>query len=360
MFPTAAPSIYQSPKCFVTYGSMGHVDTKQAPRNGKPWTAVISQDFIHKVDFILPADVYDVVHGELAGKQIDPRYSKVTMTLGDVLQGDFFTEYIKKGMHWDILMLSEGKMTAGTLYTLRQGVLTMYLEKDTYERAGLVGKPYGAKGGRGSKPRWVVSYNLRDPSMFRGKKGFDRLIYACKTVLNQSTTWLFCNTTGSTPSPDPLQKFFPISFTSSPGISRELSVVLPNLDVDPEVLADIDREGLGDAATDCYEWLSLVRLGSPRVESQDSIDPYLSRYQVPGDANNTTRICKISWQGFFSAQWLRELLLSILVTCPSGMWFSLSATCFSKSVSGSSDDLTILRPPTAAGKYLLWETKVSE
>lgn len=30
----------------------------------------------------------------------------------------------------------------------------MYLDKETYERAGLVGKPYGAKGGRGSKPRW--------------------------------------------------------------------------------------------------------------------------------------------------------------------------------------------------------------
>lgn len=34
------------------------------------------------------------------------------------------------------------------------GVLTMFVDKETYERAGLVGKPYGAKGGRGSKPRW--------------------------------------------------------------------------------------------------------------------------------------------------------------------------------------------------------------
>jgi hypothetical protein len=30
----------------------------------------------------------------------------------------------------------------------------MYLDKEIYERAGLVGKPYGVKGGRGSKPRW--------------------------------------------------------------------------------------------------------------------------------------------------------------------------------------------------------------
>lgn len=29
--------------------------------------------------------------------------------------------------------------------------------------------------------------------MTHGKKGFDRLMYACKKVLNQQLTWLFCN-----------------------------------------------------------------------------------------------------------------------------------------------------------------------
>lgn len=29
--------------------------------------------------------------------------------------------------------------------------------------------------------------------MLHGKKGFDRLLYACKNVLNQPVTWLFCN-----------------------------------------------------------------------------------------------------------------------------------------------------------------------
>ena len=30
----------------------------------------------------------------------------------------------------------------------------MFVDKETYERAGLPGKPYGPKGGRGTKPRW--------------------------------------------------------------------------------------------------------------------------------------------------------------------------------------------------------------
>ncbi|KAF4433091.1 ribonuclease P MRP subunit POP1 [Fusarium acutatum] len=344
MFPAAAPSIYQSPKCFVSYGTMGYLDIKQAPRKGKPWTAVMSLDFIHKVDLILPSEAYDAACQQLSNAQNAPRYSKVVMSLGDILQGDFFTEYIKKGKP----------------FTLCFGVLTMFVDKETYERAGLVGKPYGAKGGRGSKPRWVVTYNLRDPSMLRGHKGYDRLIYACKTVFTQPMTWLFCNSTTQIPNPDPLQKFSPTACTSTSNISQDFAVLQPSLDVDPEILSENDRESLEYFATEVYEWFSLIRLGSSRVEPRDSIDPYLSRYSVPGDDPKESKVCKLSWDGFMSAQWLRGLLMDVLVACPSRTWFSLSATSFSRSVSGNSDDLTILRPPSATGRYLMWETKSSD
>jgi hypothetical protein len=39
----------------------------------------------------------------------------------------------------------------------RVGILTLYLDKESYERAGLVGKPDGAKGKRGTRPRWGTS-----------------------------------------------------------------------------------------------------------------------------------------------------------------------------------------------------------
>ncbi|KAF4999695.1 hypothetical protein FGRMN_2260 [Fusarium graminum] len=336
MFPAAAPSIYQSPKCFVTYGTMGHVDTKQAPRKGKPWSSVMSLDFVHKIDLIVPTETYDAAYEHLANAQKSPRYSRVVMLLGDILQGAFFTEYIKKG------------------------ILTMFVDKETFERAGLAGKPYGPKGGRSSKPRWVITFNLRDSSMLRGKKGYDRLIYACKTVFTQPMTWLFCDNTGQAPSPDPLQEFFPTAFTSAPNLTQDVPVLQPDLDVDPEALAENDREALEWFSTETYEWLSLIRLNSPRVRLQDSIDPYLSRYCVPGETTRPSKICRLSWEGFISAEWLRGLLMDVLTACPSGTWFSLSATCFSKNLSGNSDDFTILRPPNAAGKYLMWEIKASD
>lgn len=132
------------------------------------------------------------------------------------------------------------------------------------------------------------------------------------------------------------------------------------LDIPPSILAEGDRPGLEDAATELYEWLSLIRLGSPRVEAKDEIDPYLSRYRVPGETNSETTVCKFSWQGFIATSWLRGLLTDILTTCPSSAWVALSATCFSLSVAGSSMELTLHRPPDAAGKYLMWEIRSSD
>lgn len=55
----------------------------------------------------------------------------------------------------NILMLSEREAGIDKkFYSLREGILTLYLDKGSYERAGLVGKPDGVKGKRGTKPRW--------------------------------------------------------------------------------------------------------------------------------------------------------------------------------------------------------------
>lgn len=138
----------------------------------------------------MPQDQWQEVHEQLLAKVRAPEFCRVTMTLLQILQGDFFTEYIKIG---DIVMLSRGRTDVDNVFTLKDGQLTMFLDKETYERAGLVGKPYGAKGNRGLRPRWVVEFDLRSPSMLHGKPGFDRLVYACKNALTEPLTWLFCN-----------------------------------------------------------------------------------------------------------------------------------------------------------------------
>lgn len=136
---------------------------------------------------------------------------------------------------------------------------------------------------------------------------------------------------------------------------------MPSLAIPFELISGQNRAELEDLATDAYEWLSLLRLESPRVDSGDTIDPYLSRYQVPAQEEATgtsqVKLCRVTWQGLLSGVWVRNLLLDLLATLPSTTWFSLSATSFSKGTVGDSDEVTFLRPPDSPNQYMLWEIR---
>ncbi|AEO55070.1 hypothetical protein MYCTH_2298476 [Thermothelomyces thermophilus ATCC 42464] len=349
-------AVHQAAKCFVTYGLMCHLDPNQPPSKTQPWATLASQDFVHRADLIIPHDMLESVRGRLIEGRTGPEFKRVVLSLRDILSGDFFTEYIKKG---DVLMLSEGRRGIDNVFTLRRGILTMFLDKEAYERAGLVGKPDGPKGKRGTKPRWIVEFDLTAPSMFPGKKGFDRLVYASKNALAGPITWLFCNLSTTIPNPDPLSQHSPIGYTCNPNISEAIDVMMPNLTPDVSFLSSGGREDFEDFSTSVYEWLSLVRLQSPRVEIGDQIDPYLSRYKVPEGGEKNT-VCKISWQGFLAPSWSRQTLIDIVTALPHKAWFSFSTTTFSKGLTGDNTECTILRPPNSSGEYLMWEVKAHE
>ncbi|KAL2267078.1 hypothetical protein VTJ83DRAFT_4355 [Remersonia thermophila] len=350
------PALYQASKCYVTWGAMPHLDPKQVPSKSKPWASLAAQDFVHRVDLVMPQEVFELVQEKLLRDKPAPTFSRVVMSLHDILTGDFFTEYIKNG---NILMLSEGRRGIDNVFYLRGGTLTMLLDKETYERAGLVGKPHGVKGKRGLKPRWIVEIDLKTPSMVKGKKGFDRLLYASKMALAAPVTWLFCNLSPSTPNPDPLIQHSPAPFTCHPSVSQHMNVLIPKLSVDPDLESPDHQRDLEDYATELYEWLSLVRLQSPRVHVGDQIDPYLSRYQVPEGAE-AGKVCRISWQGFLAPSWTRQTLIEILLAFPHTAWFSFSATTFTKGFAGDNAECTLHRLPDSKGEYLMWEVKAHE
>ncbi|KAK3379235.1 ribonuclease P 40kDa subunit-domain-containing protein [Lasiosphaeria ovina] len=357
MLSLPTPSLYQASKCFVTHGVMSHLDPNQPPSKSKPWSTLTSQDFVNRADLIVPQEAYDAIHAKLVEGRRAPEFKRVVMSLHDILTSEFFVEYIKKG---DILMLSEGRRDIDNVFSLESGILALFLDKEAYERAGLVGKPHGVKGRRGLKPRWIVQLDLTNPSMSRGHKGFDRLVYASKNALNASTVWLFCNMASTTPDPDPLSQHFPSGYTCNPRVMRDVSVIIPPLNpqLDSTILGPI--EDFESFATEIYEWLSLVRLQSPRIQLGDQIDPYLCRYQIPGPSEQGSKICKISWQGFISPSWAREILVDVISALPSKTWFSFSTTTFSKGMAGDNSECTILRPPGSPGEYIMWEVKAHE
>lgn len=162
------------------------------------------------------------------------------------------------------------------------------------------------------------------------------------------------------PAADPLQQHFPAKFTSSPGVEEDIVVGNVAASIPSSILAEGNRSDLEITTSELYEWFSLIRLGSPRVKASDCIDSYISRYQAPRDASGQRTVCKMSWQGFISTQWVRELLSTLLTTCPSQAWFSLSATEFSRTMPATGNEVTLLRPLHATEEYLMWEIKTLE
>ena len=262
----------------------------------------------------------------------------------------------------------------------------MHLDKESYERAGLVGKPDGVKGARGMKPRWsefpslsarypliprtVVELNLRLPSMLHGRKGFNRIVYAFKNVITAPVTWLFCNLAASGKisrrfhsgsmlifwqvlTPDPLDAHFPAKRTVSPVISQGIRVNLPVLNPLSESASyGADFE---DYAVEMHEWLSLALVESPRIRSDDDIDSFLSRYGPPGASTTSSTLVKITWQGFLSPSWAHNFFFQALLAAPQDTWFAYFVVGFGESLLGGSKDCTILKLPNAPNEYVLWE-----
>ncbi|KAM7203414.1 Ribonuclease P 40kDa (Rpp40) subunit domain containing protein [Naviculisporaceae sp. PSN 640] len=361
MMPFSSSAVHQTSKCYATHGKIGHLNPQQVPSKSKPWSTLANQDFIHRVDLVIPQEVFELVQEALKYKPV-PQFKRVVMSLADIVEAEFLGKYVKSG---SIIMLSRGRMGIDNVFALRQGILTMYLDKEAYERAGIVGKPHGVKGNRGLKPRWVVEVDLNNSSMAPGKKGFDRLVYAAKNALNTPLTWLFYNLAENTPDPDPLEKHNPTTITAHPTISQNLDTIIPDLKVavDPSLSTSRAREEFEYLATDIYEWLSLVRLQSPRVQPGDQVDPYLCRYEVPGALDGELqqpKLCKITWQGFLPPSWARQTLIYITTLLQSRTWFSFSSTTFSRGLLGDNAECTILRLPGSGGEYLLWEIKSHE
>jgi ribonuclease P/MRP protein subunit RPP40 len=85
-------------KCYVTHGLYGHIDPKQPPTKRKPFAAILSHDFLHKAELILPEELFYAMKTELFNAVAQPTYRKVILPLQALVEGELFNEYIKQGV----------------------------------------------------------------------------------------------------------------------------------------------------------------------------------------------------------------------------------------------------------------------
>ncbi|EJP60853.1 ribonuclease P 40kDa subunit [Beauveria bassiana ARSEF 2860] len=249
----AVPSVYQNTRCTFTTASIEPGDSLAKRR---PAGSFRSKDFIHRVD-VISSDCWTAAMEQLT--QSTPiRYYRVKATLSQLFEKTFFTEHVQTG---SISMLSEGSATSGNTFVLCKGKLNLYLDRETYERSGLSGKIDERNGNREMRSKWYVTYDLQSPSMQHGKRGFDRLLYGCRSISDQTLNWV-----SEAEKPTTLGQLPYTEVLSKPVVSRHIEthrVITPTI----PGLEDNGRCGQ-DTAAELYEWISLrTRLSARQHES---------------------------------------------------------------------------------------------
>ncbi|GAB7339049.1 hypothetical protein MBLNU457_5708t1 [Dothideomycetes sp. NU457] len=357
-------------KCYYSSCALPqYIDDKQPPAKRKPFSTVLEHPFNHSLDIIIRNDVYQKHQEQILQSHGKPQYAKVHMKLKDIIEGDFFNKYIRTG---DILMLSEGRPGLDNTYSLRDGILRLELDKPTYERAGLFGKPIESHDRKHTKSRYAIDLNLRLPSMVRGRPLFNRMVYAFENALVDTFTWLFydpeqpsLNTNDSSP----VKQYAPFIYDLSPDVHEMKGVTTPHF---PNDFTDEDSI----EAVELLEWIQLAMLDSPRLRQNDNIDAYLCRYQVPdllhigksipddskiigdsgGEANKQPNaaessaeavdLVRLSWRGFIPCKLITEVTTNLLKVLVPEDWFALR----NESFDGKS--YTMLK---RNGNVMLWE-----
>lgn len=289
-------------------------------------------------DVLLPEDAATKLQQQLDNGKGTLQYARVYMKPSEVIEGDFFNQYIKAGTLFhatylecfilyflgNILMLSSGRSGIDSpIISLADGVLRIEVDKATFERMGLEGKPIQTDGRKHVKARFAIELNLRLPSMLPGKNGFDRIAWAFKNVLNSSLTWLFCDLGNADIVGGPLNLHQPTIKRIDPNHVRLENALVP---VMPDELLE---EDYADAA-ELLEWISLAMMGSPRLLKGDDVDTFLSRYSVPATFGEpgAENLVRLSWEGLIPPSFSQKIFLAVLKSC-GDRWAAVNGAAFS-------------------------------
>jgi ribonuclease P/MRP protein subunit RPP40 len=78
----------------------------------------------------------------------------------------------------------------------------------------------------------------------------------------------------------------------------------------------LPTEDVQESLYELLEYVDLLQLGSPRVQSTDQVDPFISRYSVPETSSDgeveTQNVRVLKWEGLISVQWMLTLLYGLM------------------------------------------------
>ncbi|KAG6024300.1 hypothetical protein E4U19_003857 [Claviceps sp. Clav32 group G5] len=337
MMAACCPTKQQSAKCVMT---VGYGDLSRLPRRTEPWMAFKNHDFISKIDLVMPLEKFLTMPSEIILDRPRPVYYRLAeSSLEQLLNKESLFNFLQKG---EATLFSQSHVSAthiqfnvnkGTtmfishvnqLLTAASGILTMHMDESTFERSGLSDNIGLVKGRR----MRIVTLDLNSARRYSNlalELGNDVnvLEYTAELEMHQGTT---CNP--------------------------------PIFDIGPLSFMDTGRLDMQEIGLCVYEWLSLLRLESPRVQYGDDVDTFLSRYRVASRDREQVRVCRISWVGLIGTTWFQNLVRDVMTVNATEGWLSFSSNSFyDVSLSGIGSELVMLRPSTKEDQYLTWRLK---
>lgn len=78
----------------------------------------------------------------------------------------------------------------------------------------------------------------------------------------------------------------------------------------------LPNEEVQESLYELLEFLDLLHLRSPRIQSTDQVDPFISRYSIPCDFSDekiqTCDVRILEWKGLIPAAWITTLLNELM------------------------------------------------
>ena len=221
----------------------------------------------------------------------------------------------------------------------------MVLGKERYERSGLQGRVVRGGGRKHVGVWWEVVVDLRRSGMVRGKKGFDRLVWASKEVLGEGRSWVVVDVEGDGRAREVLGRVGCVWVEEGAVVTHLSGVRVPEGAL---------RETVGDEEWwwEVGEWLGLLALGSESVRNVNALDTSSSDAVAAGEVA-VQDLKVIRWDGLMSSPWLTHLMIEIIKQsriAETDSWSALSVTSHRTDAVGQIDGYTIILQPEVQGQ----------
>jgi ribonuclease P/MRP protein subunit RPP40 len=261
-------SVIPKEKCFVSVTE----DVSQVKR------FVHSLNVPCKVELISQESPLDSIY------PLSESYS-LTCSLLRFLQPGFLDTFVRG--RETCLLVSQSRLEHEDSFAIINGILYMCLTKSTFEQAGLSGQKSKLE-----PSRYLVRYDLRDPTANEGQNRFDRLVWSLSnTTLQRKLQFLL---SVSNASPNELLVFLqdcePIKLPVNVKTCLFENVIIPSWQLPENTPSSqmYKNTVFEEWVTTRLEWAALVALGSEQILAKSYVDSYLSQYTVVDAAESGT------------------------------------------------------------------------